>query len=64
MKANLSVVSHDEWAAIPDIGDYTVKHKNRKLEANAPVPESILGMFSPSCVLFVGWGRRMERVVT
>jgi hypothetical protein len=43
LKANLSVVSHDEWAAIPDIGDYTVKHKNRKLEANAPVPESILG---------------------
>jgi pre-mRNA-processing factor 6 len=40
LKAEMSVVSADEWANIPDIGDYTIKH--RKTEQFMPVPENII----------------------
>ncbi len=43
LKANLATVSHDEWSAIPEIGDYTIKHRNRKTESNSAVPDSVLG---------------------
>ena len=36
----MSVVSADEWANIPDIGDYTIKH--RKTENFVPVPDNII----------------------
>ena len=43
LKANLASVSYDEWSAIPEIGDYTIKHRNRKTESNSAVPDSVLG---------------------
>ncbi len=36
-------MSYDEWSAIPEIGDYTIKHRNRKTESNSAVPDSVLG---------------------
>ena len=39
-KQALSKVSLDEWAAIPDIGDYSVK--KRKIEKFTPAPDSLL----------------------
>ena len=53
-------MSHDEWSAIPEIGDYTIKHRNRKTESNSAVPDSVLGTWlggskgvgQRTCVLF------------
>lgn len=39
-KSALSKVSYDEWAGVPDIGDYSVK--KRKLEKYTPAPDSLL----------------------
>lgn len=40
LKAGLGAIAPDEWAAIPDIGDYSVKkHKFQKF---TPVPDSLL----------------------
>ena len=41
LKRDLSKVSEDDWANIPEIGDYTVKKKKR-VEKYTPVPDSIL----------------------
>ncbi|GFR44314.1 hypothetical protein Agub_g5438 [Astrephomene gubernaculifera] len=41
LKRKLADVSVDEWEAIPDIGDYTLK-KPRRMERFAPVPDSLL----------------------
>ncbi|GLC38459.1 hypothetical protein PLESTB_001727900 [Pleodorina starrii] len=41
LKRKLSDVSYEEWEAIPDIGDYTIK-KQRRMERFAPVPDSLL----------------------
>ena len=40
LKAEMSTVSWDEWDAIPDIGDTTVKH--HKPERFMPVPEKLI----------------------
>lgn len=42
VKRDLSAVSEDQWAAIPDIGDYSVK--KQKLEKYTPTPDSLLEM--------------------
>ena len=42
LKRGLSSVSSDEWAAIPDIGDYTVKKKKRD-EKFVPASDFLLG---------------------
>ncbi len=39
-KQALAAVSLDEWAAVPDIGDYSVKR--RKVEKFTPAPDSLL----------------------
>eukprot|EP00171_Calliarthron_tuberculosum_P014469 IDg14469t1 len=39
-KSALSNVSFDEWANVPDIGDYSVK--KRKLDKYTPAPDSLL----------------------
>lgn len=39
-KRDLSAVSYDEWAAVPDIGDYSVKKQKR--ERYTPAPDSLL----------------------
>ncbi|GIL57404.1 hypothetical protein Vafri_12583 [Volvox africanus] len=41
LKRKLSDVSYEEWEAIPEIGDYTIK-KQRRMERFAPVPDSLL----------------------
>ena len=40
LKQEMSAVSADEWANIPEIGDYTVK--KRKVERYMPVPEKLI----------------------
>ncbi|KXZ45962.1 hypothetical protein GPECTOR_49g546 [Gonium pectorale] len=40
LKRKLADVSSEEWEAIPEIGDYTVK--KRRVERFAPVPDSLL----------------------
>lgn len=40
LKRQLAEVSADEWEAIPDIGDYTIKRQKR--ETFAPAPDSLL----------------------
>lgn len=39
-KSALSGVSYDDWASVPDIGDYSVK--KRKIEKYTPAPDSLL----------------------
>ncbi len=41
LKRKLGEVAREEWEAIPDIGDYTIK-KQKRFENFAPVPDSLL----------------------
>jgi pre-mRNA-processing factor 6 len=41
LKRKLSEVSRDEWEAIPDIGDYTIK-KHKPVQTFTPVPDTLL----------------------
>ena len=41
LKKGLAGVSKDEWASIPDIGDYSIRRK--KQDIWTPVPDSLLG---------------------
>ncbi|GFH06286.1 TPR_REGION domain-containing protein [Haematococcus lacustris] len=41
LKRKLSEVSSDEWDAIPEIGDYTIKKKQMR-QSFAPVPDTLL----------------------
>nr|WJH19485.1 U5 snRNP-associated 102 kDa protein (U5-102 kDa protein) [Euglena gracilis] len=41
LKKGLAGVSKDEWASIPDMGDYSIKRK--KQEIWTPIPDSVLG---------------------
>jgi len=41
LKRDLGTVSEDEWAAIPDIGDRSIK-KQKRAEKLTPVPDSVL----------------------
>ncbi|KAG2489786.1 hypothetical protein HYH03_011736 [Edaphochlamys debaryana] len=41
LKRKLADVRADEWEAIPEIGDYTLK-KQKRMEKFAPVPDSLL----------------------
>ena len=41
LKRKLAEVSAAEWDAIPDIGDYTVKHQKR-MQSFVPVPDTLL----------------------
>ena len=62
LKAEMSTVTWDEWDAIPDIGDTTVKH--HKPERFMPVPEKLIlekvadtSLYSPGsmdCGMFAG----------
>jgi pre-mRNA-processing factor 6 len=52
LKRQLSSVSAEEWEAIPDIGDRTIKKK--KLDSFTPVPDSILQMSRPDAKLVSG----------
>lgn len=38
---SLPQISYEEWEAIPEIGDYTIKKKNR-FESFTPVPDTLL----------------------
>lgn len=40
LKTNLSTVSSDQWASIPDMGDYSVK--KQKFKKFTPAPDSLL----------------------
>ena len=40
LKRKLGEVTEDEWDAIPDIGDYTIKKK--KKESFVPAPDTLL----------------------
>jgi pre-mRNA-processing factor 6 len=43
LKRELGTVSADEWSAIPEVGDSSLKHKQtRKKETYVPVPDAIL----------------------
>jgi len=42
LKRNLSVVSAEEWEAIPDIGDRSLRYKAKKVERYTPAPDSLL----------------------
>mmetsp|Transcript_35641 Transcript_35641/g.55625 ORF Transcript_35641/g.55625 Transcript_35641/m.55625 type:complete len:924 (-) Transcript_35641:135-2906(-) len=50
LKRGLSTVSSEEWAAIPDIGDYTVKKKKRE-EKFVPASDFLLSGASASTTL-------------
>jgi pre-mRNA-processing factor 6 len=41
LKRKLAEVSTDEWEAIPDIGDYTIK-KQKTFQTFTPVPDTLL----------------------
>ncbi|KAG2447955.1 hypothetical protein HYH02_006984 [Chlamydomonas schloesseri] len=41
LKRQLADVKYEEWEAIPEMGDYTLK-KQRRMERFAPVPDSLL----------------------
>ena len=41
LKRKLSEISEDEWQAIPEIGDYTIKNKQKR-QSFAPVPDTLL----------------------
>lgn len=58
LKRKLSEISEDEWQAIPEIGDYTIKNKQKR-QSFAPVPDTLLAQVTmlsgstPSvCTLF------------
>eukprot|EP00919_Chromeraceae_sp_WS-2016_P047900 GHVR01113452.1.p1 GENE.GHVR01113452.1~~GHVR01113452.1.p1 ORF type:complete len:540 (+),score=155.76 GHVR01113452.1:98-1717(+) len=38
----LATVSREEWESIPDIGDYSLKHKQKKQQQLTPAPDSLL----------------------
>ena len=42
IKATLGGVSEAEWAAIPDIGDYSLKYKQKAQDQFTPVPDHII----------------------
>jgi len=50
LKRKLSQVSQAEWEAIPDIGDYTVKHA-RRMQSFVPVPDTLLARAAAEKVL-------------
>jgi hypothetical protein len=52
LKRQLGTISADEWEAIPEIGDRTIKKK--KQESFTPVPDSILQMNRPDTKLVSG----------
>lgn len=41
LKRKLSQVTESEWQAIPEIGDYSIKKKQR-MQSFAPVPDTLL----------------------
>jgi pre-mRNA-processing factor 6 len=41
LKRKLADVTEEQWEAIPEIGDYTIKNKKR-MESFAPVPDTLL----------------------
>eukprot|EP00884_Botryococcus_braunii_P009418 jgi/Botrbrau1/18478/Bobra.0072s0060.1 len=41
LKRKLAEIAESEWEAIPDIGDYTIKHKKR-MQSFVPVPDTLL----------------------
>lgn len=42
LKRGLNTVSQEEWESIPDIGDYSLKSKQKKARTLAPAPDSLL----------------------
>jgi PRP1 splicing factor, N-terminal. len=43
LKENLATVSESEWAAIPDVGDYSLRYKQkRKQDTFTPITDSLL----------------------
>ncbi|XP_055388403.1 pre-mRNA-processing factor 6-like [Condylostylus longicornis] len=42
LKRGLNQVSQEEWESIPDIGDYSLKSKQKKARTLAPAPDSLL----------------------
>ena len=42
IKRKLAEISTDEWEAIPDIGDYSMKNKNKRPQFYSPAPDSLL----------------------
>lgn len=42
LKRKLGQVSESEWEAIPEIGDRTIKNKQRRFESFVPVPDTLL----------------------
>ena len=42
LKRDLSVVSNEEWSSIPEIGDYSLKYKQRAPEVYTPLPDYLI----------------------
>lgn len=45
LKNELSTVSEDQWAAIPEVGDYSLKHKRKKAkesQGDVPITDALL----------------------
>ncbi|KAK9825509.1 hypothetical protein WJX74_002649 [Apatococcus lobatus] len=42
IKRKLAEISNDEWEGIPDIGDYSMKNKNKRPQFYSPAPDSLL----------------------
>ena len=42
IKRKLAEISQDEWEGIPDIGDYSMKNKNKRPQFYSPAPDSLL----------------------
>lgn len=42
LKRGLNQVSQEEWESIPDVGDYSLKNKQKKARTMTPAPDSLL----------------------
>mmetsp|Transcript_24265 Transcript_24265/g.48269 ORF Transcript_24265/g.48269 Transcript_24265/m.48269 type:complete len:231 (+) Transcript_24265:31-723(+) len=52
LKEKLAGVSADEWAALPGVGDHSLKHKQRRRqETFTPLPDGVVDMHAGRC-----WG--------
>ena len=51
LKRQLKDVSEDEWKAIPEIGDYTIKRRKRFENFSAVTDNLLAGVFTPALTL-------------
>ena len=53
-KRKLAEITDEEWEAIPEIGDYTIK-KTRRFESFVPVPDTLLAKAAAEKVRLMAW---------